>query len=111
MKVKRMLILPLLFGWGASGLFADAVADTLILHGQALDMIWLIMAAALVFFMQAGFAMVETGLTRAKKRQQHSHEKSDGLLCRRGGLLGSRVGPDVRGIGRRFYRLRSVFSE
>lgn len=66
MKVKRMLILPLLFGWGASGLFADAVADTLILHGQALDMIWLIMAAALVFFMQAGFAMVETGLTRAK---------------------------------------------
>jgi Amt family ammonium transporter len=30
------------------------------------DMIWLILAAALVFLMQAGFAMVETGLTRAK---------------------------------------------
>ena len=30
------------------------------------DMIWLIFAAALVFLMQAGFAMVETGLTRAK---------------------------------------------
>jgi Amt family ammonium transporter len=29
-------------------------------------MIWLTLAAALVFFMQAGFAMVETGLTRAK---------------------------------------------
>jgi len=30
------------------------------------DMIWLVLAAALVFLMQAGFAMVETGLTRAK---------------------------------------------
>ncbi|MDR0883208.1 MAG: ammonium transporter [Oscillospiraceae bacterium] len=28
--------------------------------------IWLLMGAALVFFMQAGFAMLETGLTRAK---------------------------------------------
>ncbi len=32
----------------------------------ALDMIWLVFAASLVFLMQAGFAMVETGLTRAK---------------------------------------------
>ncbi|MEZ5402407.1 MAG: ammonium transporter [Bryobacteraceae bacterium] len=30
------------------------------------DIIWTAMAAALVFFMQAGFAMVETGFTRAK---------------------------------------------
>jgi Amt family ammonium transporter len=29
-------------------------------------MIWLLFASTLVFFMQAGFAMVETGLTRAK---------------------------------------------
>ena len=28
--------------------------------------IWVLWAAALVFFMQAGFAMVETGFTRAK---------------------------------------------
>ena len=27
--------------------------------------IWVLVAAALVFFMQAGFAMVETGFTRA----------------------------------------------
>jgi Amt family ammonium transporter len=38
---------------------ADAVA-------AAVDMIWLVLAAALVFFMQAGFAMVEIGLTQAK---------------------------------------------
>lgn len=30
------------------------------------DILWLIIAGLLVFFMQAGFAMVETGMTRAK---------------------------------------------
>nr|WP_269538640.1 ammonium transporter [Cerasicoccus sp. TK19100] len=30
------------------------------------DILWLTLAAVLVFFMQAGFAMVESGLTRAK---------------------------------------------
>lgn len=33
---------------------------------QSVDVIWTLIAAALVFFMQAGFAMVETGFTRAK---------------------------------------------
>ncbi|QZY54016.1 ammonium transporter [Crassaminicella profunda] len=32
----------------------------------AIDTIWVLIATALVFFMQAGFAMVETGFTRAK---------------------------------------------
>jgi Amt family ammonium transporter len=32
----------------------------------AIDTIWVLLATALVFFMQAGFAMVETGFTRAK---------------------------------------------
>jgi Amt family ammonium transporter len=31
-----------------------------------MDTIWILIAAALVFFMQAGFAMVETGFTRSK---------------------------------------------
>ena len=34
---------------------------------SSVDTIWVLLGAALVFFMQAGFAMVETGLTRAKK--------------------------------------------
>ena len=42
--------------------------------------IWFLIGAALVFFMQAGFAVVEAGFTRAKKRRQHHHEKHDGLL-------------------------------
>ena len=33
---------------------------------QAVDVGWILLGAALVFFMQAGFAMVETGFTRAK---------------------------------------------
>ena len=33
---------------------------------SAVDTIWVLLGAALVFFMQPGFAMVETGLTRAK---------------------------------------------
>lgn len=33
---------------------------------EVADIIWLCLTAFLVFFMQAGFAMVETGLTRAK---------------------------------------------
>lgn len=33
---------------------------------SALDTIWTLLGATLVFFMQAGFAMVETGFTRAK---------------------------------------------
>ncbi len=39
----------------------DAIASY-----NAIDTVWLLLAAALVFFMQAGFAMVESGFTRAK---------------------------------------------
>lgn len=66
MRTKRVLFFVFLCLFVVGGLFADEVTDTLNLHSQAFDMIWLILAAALVFFMQAGFAMVETGLTRAK---------------------------------------------
>lgn len=43
----------------AQEIAADAVQDNL-------NYIWTIVAACLVFFMQAGFAMVEVGFTRAK---------------------------------------------
>ncbi len=35
-------------------------------YSVAIDTMWVLIATALVFFMQAGFAMVETGFTRAK---------------------------------------------
>ena len=34
--------------------------------GNILTSVWFLMGAALVFWMQAGFAMVEAGFTRAK---------------------------------------------
>jgi ammonium transporter, Amt family len=41
---------------------AQSLADT----QTALNLVWTLMAGFLVMFMQAGFALVETGLTRAK---------------------------------------------
>jgi Amt family ammonium transporter len=41
---------------------ADAVTDTTV----SLNVFWTLLAGFLVFFMQAGFALVETGFTRAK---------------------------------------------
>src|SRR6056297_887809 len=35
-------------------------------YSMAIDTVWVLIATVLVFFMQAGFAMVETGFTRAK---------------------------------------------
>jgi Amt family ammonium transporter len=61
-----LLAIPLL-AWGADeaptvASNAEAIA-TVQTHA---DYVWTLIAAALVFFMQAGFAMVETGFTRAK---------------------------------------------
>ena len=33
---------------------------------SSVDMMWMMIGAILVFFMHAGFAMVETGFTRSK---------------------------------------------
>ena len=68
MKIKRILFLTAAgFLFAGTAVFAeDNTAETLALYSDAFDMIWLVLSAALVFFMQAGFAMVETGLTRAK---------------------------------------------
>jgi Amt family ammonium transporter len=41
---------------------AKSIADTQV----GLNIVWTVVAGALVMFMQAGFALVETGLTRAK---------------------------------------------
>ncbi len=41
---------------------ADSASDT----ATSLNVLWVLIAGALVFFMQAGFALVETGFTRNK---------------------------------------------
>ncbi len=45
---------------------AQALSDATMQVQTNLDIVWTCVAAFLVFFMQAGFAMVETGFTRAK---------------------------------------------
>lgn len=41
-------------------------ADPVVLLGQQINLLWIIIGAALVIFMQAGFALVETGFCRAR---------------------------------------------
>ncbi len=51
----------------------------------AINMIWTLLAGFLVMFMQAGFAMVETGFTRAKNA---SHTMAMNLMVYALGLMG-----------------------
>jgi Amt family ammonium transporter len=60
---KKVVILTFLFFCMGLGLFAEESIESL---GFSIDMIWIFIGAILVFIMQAGFALVETGLTRAK---------------------------------------------
>lgn len=54
---------------------------------SAVNTIWVLVGAALVFFMQAGFAMCEAGFTRAKNTGNILMKKPHGLLHRHPGLL------------------------
>ena len=40
--------------------------DPVIVLGQQVSLLWVVVGAALVIFMQAGFALVETGFCQAK---------------------------------------------
>jgi Amt family ammonium transporter len=51
----------------------------------AINMVWLLVAGFLVMFMQAGFAMVETGLTRAKNA---AHTMSMNMMVYALGMIG-----------------------
>jgi Amt family ammonium transporter len=71
-------IKPYLYGLiillaGTALAWAEDTVPTVMSNKEAIDLVqthanyvWTLVAAALVFFMQAGFAMVETGFTRAK---------------------------------------------
>ncbi|MDR1302194.1 MAG: ammonium transporter [Treponema sp.] len=60
---KKIMVLAVLFFYFGVALFAQEEGYSL---EDALNMIWLFCGAILVFVMQAGFALVEAGLTRAK---------------------------------------------
>ena len=62
------------------------------------DYLWTLVAAALVFFMQAGFAMVEAGFTRAKNAINIMMKNLMDFSMGSPGLLGRWFRPDVRGF-------------
>jgi Amt family ammonium transporter len=59
---KKVVVLAIILLCAGGSLFAQEEFSL----SDAMDMVWLFLGASLVFIMQAGFAMVETGLTRAK---------------------------------------------
>ena len=63
---------------------------------SAVNTIWVLVGAALVFFMQAGFAMVETGFTRAKNAGNIIMKNLMDFCIGTPGLLAGRLRSDVR---------------
>lgn len=70
---KRISVVLIILVFTPIFLLAQETAPTVESNAKAIadvqtnaDYVWTLVAAFLVFFMQAGFAMVETGLTRAK---------------------------------------------
>ena len=69
--MKRKLLIGAGLAGAALLLLANPAAaqdaeEAVITDRQILDNLWIFIAGVLVFFMQAGFALVEAGLTRAK---------------------------------------------
>ncbi len=71
--MKKLVFSILIVAIFVARVWAEDNAPTLESNKQLIDLVqtnadyvWTLVAAALVFFMQAGFAMVETGFTRAK---------------------------------------------
>jgi Amt family ammonium transporter len=62
-RKRSLLTLLLLFGLAGTALADEPTAAD---NAHAIDTVWMLVAAFLVFFMQPGFAMVEAGFTRAK---------------------------------------------
>lgn len=61
-----MIVLAGYFTLPAFGLEGKIDGKEIPTINYLLDTVWVVIAAVLVFFMQAGFAMVEAGMTRAK---------------------------------------------
>ncbi|PAE49647.1 ammonium transporter, partial [Bacillus licheniformis] len=63
MKTKVSAVLLLSFFFTASALAAEPTVQSV---NDSVNMTWVAIGTLLVFFMHAGFAMVESGFTRAK---------------------------------------------
>lgn len=69
------------------------LADHRVGHNKvAINMVWVLITGFLVMFMQAGFAMVETGLTRAKNA---NHTMAMNFMAYALGMIGSFMAVDL----------------
>jgi Amt family ammonium transporter len=73
MKLKAFILLMLTIFMSVPAVMAADPEPTVMTNKEAIDLVqthanylWTLVAACLVFFMQAGFALVESGFTRAK---------------------------------------------
>ena len=70
MKLRRLVVAAGIAGGilslSAVPAGAQGAAEPVLELGQQVNLLWIVIGAALVVFMQAGFAMVETGFCRAK---------------------------------------------
>ena len=64
--IVTMLSIPIMAWAGEDAPTIAGNAEAIATVQTHADYVWTLVAAALVFFMQAGFAMVEAGFTRAK---------------------------------------------
>ncbi|MDY7024815.1 MAG: ammonium transporter, partial [Pseudomonadota bacterium] len=58
MLLKRLLTISLFLSFSTQA-FADQ-------GGHSFSILWMVITGAMIFLMQAGFALLESGLTRAK---------------------------------------------
>lgn len=63
---SKVAVITMIFSLILSGVWAEGTSKSLEELVKDVDLVWLLVASFLVFFMQAGFGMVETGLTRSK---------------------------------------------
>ncbi|HMK52847.1 MAG TPA: ammonium transporter, partial [Thermodesulfobacteriota bacterium] len=71
--------------WATNEPLAMKLADVVGHNRIAINIVWTLLCGFLVFFMQAGFALVETGFTRAKNA---SHTMAMNLMVFVFGVLG-----------------------
>ena len=60
------IVLALTATMASTSLWAEDAAEAALPSKEAIDVVWVATAAALVFFMQAGFALLESGMSRTK---------------------------------------------
>ena len=88
-----LMVLTACLGLAAT---ADAATKTPEELTIALDTVWVMITACLVFFMNLGFALRRIGLLPGQEHRQHPVEELHRLRDLLSRLLGVRLGPDVR---------------